>query len=58
MSSDAQPINYASYVGIHSIAVAAIFAAIYVPLVGFFAFRAFKNPIKSCFMMVLFCVGQ
>lgn len=56
MSSDS--INYAAYVGIHSVAAAAVFAAVYVPLTGLFVFRAFKNPIRACFMMVLFCVGE
>lgn len=55
MSSSSTPINYASYVGIDSLPLAIVFAAIYVPLAAFFIFRAIRNPILALIMMVLFC---
>jgi len=56
MSSSSAPIDYASYVGIDSVAFAALFAAIYVPLAAFFIFRTIRNPVLPLFMMVFFCI--
>ena len=50
-------INYAEYVGIKSVALAAIFAGLYAPLLAYFIFRVFKNLTLTLFMMCLFCQG-
>ncbi|KAL0565728.1 hypothetical protein V5O48_016291 [Marasmius crinis-equi] len=55
MSSSA-PINYARAIGIETVAPAAIFAAIYVPLLGLFAFRLLRHGFsRLVFSLALFC---
>jgi len=49
------PINYAHYFGIETIAGAAIFAAAYVPLLGWFILQSIKRPTYVFVVLSLFC---
>ncbi|KAJ3279982.1 hypothetical protein HK104_001022 [Borealophlyctis nickersoniae] len=49
-------INYAAYSGISSVAAAAILAAVYVPLLGWFGFRAVRKPAYFVIMATVFSI--
>ena len=58
MSSPDNQINYARATGIHSIAGAAIFAALYGLMLPYFVFRTIRNPIYVLFLLTLFCASE
>jgi len=55
MSSSSDNFNYARSTGIHSVAGAAIFAALYAIILPYFTFRAIRNPTYVLIILTLFC---
>ena len=58
MSSSVDQINYAKAFGIHSVAAAAVFAALYAFLLPYYIFRAFRNPTYVLIILSLFCASM
>jgi cytochrome b561 len=51
----AQPENYAQTLLIHSFSLALVFTLIYIPLLGFFTFKAVNNPTYVLWITAFFC---
>ncbi|KAH9483428.1 hypothetical protein JR316_0002895 [Psilocybe cubensis] len=55
MSSNPEKINYAEVLGFHSVAAAVVFAALYIPLLGWFIRQSYFRPTYVHFVLVFFC---
>jgi hypothetical protein len=51
-------VNYAHAIGFDSVAAAAIFAVLYVPLLGWFILQSFKHPTYVHIVLSLFCASK
>ncbi|KIK02650.1 hypothetical protein K443DRAFT_5931 [Laccaria amethystina LaAM-08-1] len=51
----ASPINYAHAIGFKSVPAAAVFAALYVPLFGWYVLQSIRNPTYVLIVLSLFC---
>jgi len=51
-------VNYAHAIGFDSVAAAAIFAVLYVPLFGWFILQSFKHPTYVHIVLSLFCASK
>ena len=58
MSSSDGQFNYAHALGVHSVAAAAIFAALYAILLPFFIVKTTRNPMYIFFLLTLFCASK